>query len=78
MTYAPDYYETDAGHIIGRSLSEAVEWARANPGAFSRTYIWWVRDDDAEAIIVDRDIKDELEAEADAVEQHTTYLEAAE
>jgi hypothetical protein len=66
MTYAPDHYETDTGKIVGRPLVEAVAWARANPEAFARTYIWWVRDDDAEAVIVDRDIKDELEAEADA------------
>jgi hypothetical protein len=34
-----------------------------NPAAFARTYIWWLREDDAEAVIVDRDIKDELEAD---------------
>lgn len=65
--YAPDRYETDTGEIVGRTLAEAVAWARANPAAFARTYIWWVREDDAEAVIVDRDIKDELEAEDDAV-----------
>jgi hypothetical protein len=69
-----DYYETDTGKIVGRSLAEAVAWARENPDAFARTYIWWVRDDDAEAIIVDRDIRDELEAEA---EQHSTSTSEA-
>ncbi len=55
-----DYYETDTGKIVGRSLAEAVAWARDNPDEFARTYIWWVRDDDAEATAVDRDIRDEL------------------
>jgi hypothetical protein len=67
MASTSDYYETDTHEIIGRSFSEAVAWARQNPAAFARTYIWWLREDDAEAVIVDRDIKDELEAEADAL-----------
>ena len=66
MTYAPDRYETDTGEIVGKTLAEAVAWAKANPAAFAKTYIWWVRDDDCEAVIVDRDIKDEIEAELDA------------
>lgn len=61
MTYAPDRYETDAGMIVGKTLAEAVAWARANPAAFAKTYVWWIRDDDAEAVIVDRDIQDEID-----------------
>ncbi len=60
MSYAPDRYETDTGKLVGRTLAEAVAWARDNPDEFARTSIWWTRDDDAEAIAVDRDIRDEL------------------
>lgn len=60
MSYAPDRYETDTGKIVGRTLAEAVAWARDNPAEFARTSIWWTRDDDCEAIAVDRDIRDEL------------------
>lgn len=55
-----DTYETDTGKIVGRTLAEAVAWARENPDEFARTSIWWTRDDDAEAVAVDRDIRDEL------------------
>jgi hypothetical protein len=60
MAYAPDHYETDRREVVGSTLAEAVAWAKANPEAFARTNIWWVRDDDCEAIVVDRDIQDEI------------------
>jgi hypothetical protein len=55
-----DRYETDSGEVIGHSIADCVEWARKNPEAFAKTNVWWLREDDAEAIIVDRDIQDEL------------------
>lgn len=60
MPLTPDRYETDSGTLIGHTLADCVEWARNNPEAFAKTNVWWTRDDDAEAIIVDRDIRDEL------------------
>jgi hypothetical protein len=57
---ALDTYETDSGEVIGHTLADCVEWARQNPGAFAKTNVWWLREDDAEAIIVDRDIQDEI------------------
>jgi hypothetical protein len=57
---ALDTYETDSGEVIGQTLADCVEWARQNPEAFAKTNVWWLREDDAEAIIVDRDIQDEI------------------
>lgn len=61
MAYAPDRYETDRREFVGNTLVEAVAWAKANPEAFAKTHIWWLRDDDCEAIIVNRDIQDEID-----------------
>jgi hypothetical protein len=74
-----DEYETDAREFIGYSLAEAVAWARANPAKFALTHVWWLRSDDAEAVIVDADIRDEIRAEADAAipTETTVQSEAA-
>ena len=66
MPRDPDYYETDSGKLVGNTLAEAAAWAKANPAEYALTHVWWMRSDDAEAIIIDSDINDILATEADA------------